>query len=262
MRKVALAALALFPSAVFGCTAILGDFEVGPSSGITAEGGDGNPSGGDGEADGPTDGGDPDAFDGQSLVFTTCGVSESSIRTIEEVTTDAGAAGYVGTLQIFRINQSTVRVIAQKNTGGDGATVYSFDPKSGSGPVTPTVINLQNSGRYLDARRLPNQGILALLFMERAAAAAFVHMKVIELSDTNLSGQTTVPVSQLFPDRTANSGSNVSGALGAYQNNNEYFWAMGGRVARAARCGDERAPRRSSHELASGACAGPRPQHD
>lgn len=230
MRKVALVALALVPTAAFGCTALLGDFELGAGSGTTTEAGSDGTTSGDGDTDGGTitDGGDLDAFDAQSLVFTTCGINESSIRTIEEITPDSGQSGYSGQVQIFRINQSTVRVIAQKADQNDGATVYSFDPKNGSGPLSPTVIDLQNAGRWLDARRLPNQGIISLLFLGRFAGAPLVHMKVIELPDTNLTAQQPINLSQDFPDRTAGMGSNVTGVLGAYQNNNEYFWALGG----------------------------------
>ena len=137
MRKVALAALALLPTAAFGCTALLGDFEVDATA-TTPEGGGGDgPVSGDGDTDGggPNDA-DPDAFDAQSLVFTSCGINESSIRMIQEVP-DAGpgGVGWYGQIQVFRINQSTVRVIAQRNSGGsngpnDGATVYTFDPKN------------------------------------------------------------------------------------------------------------------------------------
>ena len=234
MRKLALAALALIPTAAFGCTALLGDFEVNATN-TTPEGGGGD---GPSNADGDTDGGgstdaDPDAFDAQSLVFTTCGINESSIRTIQEVP-DAGpgGVGWYGQVQIFRINQTTVRVIAQRNiqSGGvagpqDGATIYTFDPKNGSGPLNPTILDLQGAGRYYDARRLGNQGILALLFMERDPAAPVVRMKVYELPDGNPSGQSSIKVSADFPTPTGGSG---SGALGAYANNNEYFWALGG----------------------------------
>ena len=152
MRKVALAALALLPTAAFGCTALLGDFEVDATA-TTPEGGGGDgPVSGDGDTDGggPNDA-DPDAFDAQSLVFTTCGINESSIRMIQEVP-DAGpgGVGWYGQIQVFRINQSTVRVIAQRNSGGsngpnDGATVYTFDPKNGSGPLNPTILDLQGA---------------------------------------------------------------------------------------------------------------------
>jgi hypothetical protein len=230
MRKVALVALALSPLAAFGCTALLGDFEVSATANNAAEAGDDGTSGGDGPSDGPMDGGDPDAFDAQSLAFTTCGINESSIRTIEELVPDSGQPAYTGQLEIFRINQSTVRVVAQKNQMNDGATVYSFDPKNGSGPLTPTIVDLQTAGRYLDARRLPNQGIIALMFLERLASA-MAHVKVFELPDTNLSGQLAVNLSTDFADPTAGGGGGgggLSGTLGAYPTNNEYFWAIGG----------------------------------
>lgn len=239
MRKVALCAFALAPLAAIGCTAILGDFEVTPGAGAgtgdASVDGTTDPDGGG--ADGATDANDPDsadAQDAQSTVFTTCGFG--TVRTVEEIEDPTDTIGFVGQLQIFRTG-NRVRVVAQKRQG-DGATVYSFDPmqNGNNGPLpAPEVIDLQGAGRYLDTRRLANQQILSLLFMERAVGAPVAHMKVVELSDS-LPGSQSIRISKDFNDPTAGgfAGGNLSGALGAYATNNEYFWTLGGMPSTAA----------------------------
>lgn len=235
MRKVALCALGLAPLAVMGCTAILGDFEVTAGSGPGTS--DGSPDGTtpEGGADGGSDANDPDAADAQdaqSTVFTTCGFG--AVRTIEEIEDATDTTGFGRQLQIFRVG-ARVRVIAQKRIG-DGVTVYSFDPlqNGNNGPLpTADVIDLQDAGRYLDTRRLANQQSLSLLFMERAVGAPIAHMKVVELPDSNPTAQQSIRVSKDFNDPTSfgATGADLSGALGVYATNNEYFWALGGMPA-------------------------------
>lgn len=235
MRKAALCALLLPPLAAIGCTALIGDFDVRATSQAGGDGATDGAATGDGDTDGSTDGSDPDSADAQATVFSTCGLG--TVRTIDEMEIDAGSGGgtggFNGQLQVIRTSTTLVRVIAQKNDVGDGATVYSFDPKKNgsNGPLPiPDKIDLQLSGRYLDARRLVTQGILSLLFLARDASPAFVYMNVIELPDNDPTAQQSIPVSANFNDTRSGTGGrgNVTGALGTYATNNEYFWAVGG----------------------------------
>lgn len=221
MRKVALAGLLGALATGLGCTALLGDFDVGPgsSSGNTADaaGGDSSTTGADGASDAPDD-----VFDAQSTVFTTCGANGTRII---EVIDDANA-GFAGSVQIFRTGNN-VRAIVRKKTS-EGAFVYSFDPKSGNPgtPVTPTKVDLGAAGRYFDARRLTNQAIVSLLFLERDMGVPnpYARMMVYELPDNDLAGANKIRVSKDFPAPPQNA--NLAGALGGYANNNEYFWAF------------------------------------
>lgn len=205
-----------------GCTALLGDFEVSATNGTGT--GDGSPSDdGSTTTDGPTDGGDPDAFDAQSTVFTQCAIgTPQPIETLTDPTQE-----FEGDLQIFRSGDN-VRVIARRSMS-EGVTVYTFNPdQNGSNGMipTPTKLDLGAAGRYLDARRLANQGILALMFLERDAINNTAHVKVLELPDNNPSVASSPPIRLSQNFASPNSG-NISGSLGGYTNNNEYFWALG-----------------------------------
>lgn len=219
MRKFALAGLAgLVLATGFGCTALLGDFEVGPgsSSGNTSEAGTPDTST---TADASTDAPD-DVFDAQSTVFTTCGVNGT--RLIEQI--DDPNVGFAGSVQIVRTGNN-VRAVVRKKTS-EGAFVYSFDPKNGNPgtPINAQKIDLGAAGHYFDARRLTQQGIVSLLFLERDVAAPVARMMVYELPDNDLAAANKVRSSKDFPAPPSNS--NLVGALGGYANNNEYFWAF------------------------------------
>lgn len=223
MRKVALSVVLGSLCTGFGCTALLGEFEVNPSG---SSGLDANPVGEeaslapDGSAsDAPLDGYDP-----ESTVFSACGVSQT--RIIDQVdTVDASTAGFDGFVQAVRIGNA-VRAVVRKRSS-QGAFVYTFDPKSGNSgsPVASQQLGLGDAGQFLDVRRRPGpQSATVLLFLERDKSAPVARMMVYELPDGNLGASQAARVSADFP--TPPTGANVSGALGLYAVANEYFWAM------------------------------------
>ncbi len=219
MRKVVVGtlALALALGSGVGCTALLGDFEVGPGSSS------GNlPEAGRPDSASETDGGGAtDAAadaDATTPPFTACGVGQ--LRVIEAVNDPAAAFATDGVLEVHRAG-NVVRVVAQR-MNAPGAMVYSFDPKQGppGSPVNAQKLDLAEKGTFLDVRRRTDG--LALLYWTPLVGAPLAHLTVFEALDGAPTNAAENVVSADFPS----SQGNVRGALGIYQAPGEYFFAF------------------------------------
>jgi hypothetical protein len=150
MRLSRTAASALVSSvALFGCTALLGSFEVSDSAGkIEGGGGDGPIT-----TDAASDASDapPDAPPG----LLKCTVSTNNIRTIDV----AKPRQFGGNeplrfdrVKIYRINDTKVRIVSRP-TQSDGFVVYDFNPRQGS---APTLLNVALGSRLFAVHKLAN----------------------------------------------------------------------------------------------------------
>lgn len=220
MRKVVVAGAAAGMIALvsgLGCTALLGDFEVGPSSSS------GNPvDGATPDTSTVTDGGGSDApADAQDAQapFTACGIGPT--RVIEETPDPASAFAPDGTLHVFRAGTNAVRVVAQR-MNAQGALVYSFDPRQGpqGSPVLAQKLDLSAKGIFFDVRRRADG--LVLLYLTQLVGAPVSHLTVYEAADAVPTNAAENVVSADFP--TPQNG-NARGALSIYQTAGEYFWA-------------------------------------
>lgn len=150
-RKLSLAlAVALIPTGA-ACTALLGSYEVGATSGNTPDGGGGDTGGGDaiaseaGVGEAGTDGGEAGA------PLLKCALNATNARTL-----DTGAL--TQTLFAYGIAGNQTRVIATKVA--QGVVMYTYD-RNGGGP--PQMVSLSKIGQVLSVRRLASGiGVLSL----------------------------------------------------------------------------------------------------
>jgi hypothetical protein len=150
-RKLSLAlALAFIPTGA-ACTALLGSYEVGATSGNTPDGGGVDASGGDAIAS-ETGAGDAGADGGEAgAPLLKCALNATNARTL-----DTGPL--TQTLFAYAIAGNQTRVIATKV--GQGVVMYTYDRNGGASPL---IVSLPKIGQVLSARRLASGiGILSL----------------------------------------------------------------------------------------------------
>ena len=158
-KKLSLAlALALLPT-VAACTALLGSYEVGATSGGTTDGG-GLDATGDAIASetGPSGEGGVDGGDGAAPAPLKCSLNATNARTL-----DTGP--FTQTLFAFAIAGNQTRVITTKF--GQGVVMYTYD-RNGGGPTQITPLN--KIGQVLAVRRLANG--IGILSIDTASAPA------------------------------------------------------------------------------------------
>lgn len=178
MRKVGLALLGVGVSSFLGCTAILGTFEVTPSS-ATLDGSSDGPA-----TDGPTDAGDADAID-PSLYLLTCNIDESKTRAIDFAPNGYARRPFAAFNLTGGGGQKPLRIIVHRDgIIGDPAqmpsfTALTFAPDSPGLPVdvkeAPTA-----AGQALDAVRLVGSKLGVLTFDRPVVGEGYARLWVIE----------------------------------------------------------------------------------
>ena len=168
MRKVFLAlALAGAALSLFGCTALLGSFEVEPGSG-GADGGDADGgTAGDAEADAP----DAAAF------LMQCGVAGPP----RELATNPG--GFDRELRVYRGMQG-VLVIARKRNAEE-LDVFGFDPRqNGNAPKADSV---KAPGVILELTGTTGRAIALNLYRDEMVNPPVARLKLISIEDGTLT---------------------------------------------------------------------------
>jgi hypothetical protein len=145
------ASVAVSSLALFGCTALLGSYEVsdskpGPSETSIGDG----PDLVDSEAGG-------DAIADAAVALLKCSVSGGNARVIDTAQPPPGATGNNGPLrfdrtEIFHTPDGRVRIVSRP-TQSPGFRVYDFNPRDGG--QQPNKIDVPTNSGYLAAHRLP-----------------------------------------------------------------------------------------------------------
>ena len=212
-RKLSFAlALAILPTGA-ACTALLGSYEVGATSGATPDGGGGDAAGdalasetGAGEAG--VDGGD-----GGGPARLKCALTAASARTL-----DTGPLTPI--LFAFGLAGNQTRVITTKI--GQGVVMYTYDRKQGGAPQP---IPLSKIGRILSVRQLANG--IGVLSVDNAAGSAAISLGFTLIDDAG--GTNNIPFGPIPP------GSQISGSFAPLGSDYLYAYGDGNGTIKAGR---------------------------